>query len=238
MAEYTRIVEPMECDYYRHMPPSIILAHSLSMMQADFVSCGIGRAVIQSEHGAVWMISSMVIRQFSNLCVGDTINYRTYPRIIDGKKYVFRLDIFRGCEKIVEFETNFIAVREKERKIVPVEELERHWSEKADIAERAYMPRLRPGCVFADAGGDTVRMSDCDSNGHMTSAGYLSMACDALGFWGGEEEKLMRMMQVDFISEVRPGTYVKFETGEENGIKYMRGVKSDGKIAFVAACEF
>lgn len=238
MAEYLRMVEPMECDYYRHMPPSVILSHCLSMMQADFVACGIGRAVIQSEHGAVWMISSMEIRQFSNLRVGDEINYKTYPRIIDGKKYVFRIDIYRGDEKVVEFATNFIAVHETQRKIIPVAELERHWTGPAMAAERAYMPRICPKCEFTDVGGDTVRMSDCDSNGHMTSAGYLSLACDALSFWDGEEERLMRFMQVDFISEVRPGTFVKFEIGEENGFRFMRGVKGDGKIAFITCCDF
>lgn len=238
MAEYIRVVEPMECDFYRHLPPSAILSHCLSVMQCDFVRSGIGRGVIQSAHKAVWMISSMSIRQLANISVGDAIDYRTYPRIIDGKKYIFRIDIYRGIEKVVEFETNFIAVRELERKIVSLEELEPHWSGSAIKAEQHHLRRLRPRCDFTDAGGDTVRMSDCDSNHHMTSAGYLSMACDALGFWKGEGERLMRMMQVDFISEIRPGTFVKFETGEENGVKYMRGVKPDGKIAFVAGCEF
>jgi len=130
MAEYVRIVEPMECDYYRHMPPSVILSHCLSMMQADFVANGIGRSVIQAEHGAVWMISSMSIRQHKCLRVGDIIKYVTKPRVIDGKKYVFCIDIYRGDEKLVEFETNFMAVEERERKIVPVEELERHWNDR------------------------------------------------------------------------------------------------------------
>ncbi len=239
MAEYIRVVEPMECDYYRHMPPSVILSHCLSMMQCDFVRCGCGRGVLQSEHNAVWMISSMAIRQKANLCVGDTINYKTYPRIIDGKKYVFRIDIFRGTEKVIEFETNFMAVCETDRKIVPVAELERHWSEAAaEAGERHYMPRLRPECEFREVGGDTIRLSDCDSNRHMTSAGYLSLACDALGFWKDGEPRLMRFMQVDFISEVRPGSYVRFEVGEEKGLKYMRGVKDGEKIAFIACCDF
>ncbi len=238
MAEYIRIVEPMECDYYRHMPPSVILSHCLSMMQADFVANGIGRAVIQAEHGAVWMISSMSIRQHDCLRVGDIIKYDTYPRMIDGKKYVCRMDIYRGEDKIIEFETNFMAVQEKERKIVPVEELERHWTCPADIAMYRHLPPIKPGCEFREAGGDTVRLSDCDSNRHMTSAAYLSMACDALGYWENGEERQMRFMQVDFRSEVRPGTFVKYEIGEESGLKFMRGIKDGEKIAFIACCDF
>lgn len=238
MSEYLSFVEPMECDYYRHMPPSVILGHCLSMMQTDFVKSGIGRAVIQSEHGAVWMISSMSIRQHSSLRVGDNIKYVTHPRIIDGKKYVFAIDIYREGEKVVEFETNFMAVAERERKIVPVSELERHWDGPPQMASQAHLPPLRPQCEFRSAGGDTVRLSDCDSNRHMTSAGYLSLACDALGYWSDGEERQMRFMQVDFRSEVRPGTYVEYEIGEENGLKYMRGIKEDKKIAFIACCDF
>lgn len=238
MSEYIRMVEPMECDFYRHMPPSAILSHCLSMMQADFVACGIGRGVIQAEHDAVWMISSMSIRQFDGLRVGDTIKYVTFPRIIDGKKYVFCIDIYRGEEKVIEFETNFMAVTEKQRKIVPVEELERHWTCPPVMADRPHLPAIRPGCSFRDAGGDTVRMSDCDSNGHMTSAGYLSLACDALGYWSPDESRQMRFMQVDFRSEVHPGTYVKYEVGEENGLRYMRGIKDGDKVAFLVCCDY
>lgn len=238
MAEYIRVVEPMECDYHRHLPPSAILSHCLSVMQCDFVRSGCGRGVLQRHHGAVWMISSMRIFQYSNICVGDTITYKTRPRVIEGKKYVFYLEIFRGAELAVRFDTNFIAVKEAERRIVPVEELECHWSDPPREAVSRNLRPIRPNCEFADAGGDTVRLSDCDSNHHMTSAGYLSMACDALGFWNGDEQRLMGMMQVDFISEIRPGTYVKFESGQADGVKYMRGLKPDGKIAFAAACEF
>ena len=71
MAEYIRVVEPMECDYHRHLPPSAILSHCLSMMQCDFVRDGCGRGVLQQHHGAVWMISSMRIFQYSNICVGQ-----------------------------------------------------------------------------------------------------------------------------------------------------------------------
>lgn len=238
MAEYIRVVEPMECDYYRHMPPSVILAHCLSHMQCDFVHDGCGRAVIQQDHGAVWMITSMRIVQHSNLRVGDVINYKTYPRIIDGKKYVFYIEIYRGTELVVEFDTNFIAVEETQRHIIPVEELEHHWKSPPRRTSERGLVRLRPDCDFEQAGGDTVRMSDCDSNHHMTSAAYLSLACDALGFWNGGEDTLMRSIQVDFLSEVRPGTFVSFLTGEKNGVKYMHGVKPDGKIAFSAACSF
>ena len=46
------------------------------------------------------------------------------------------------------------------------------------------------------------------------------------------------MIQLDFASEVRPGTALRYERGEAVGVRYLRGVKPDGKIAFVAAAIF
>ena len=56
----------------------------------------------------------------------------------------------------------------------------------------------------------------------MTSGAYLSLACDGLGFWESGEKRTMQMMQLDFASEVRPGTALRYERGESGGVRYLR----------------
>jgi len=48
----------------------------------------------------------------------------------------------------------------------------------------------------------------------------------------------MKLMQVDYASEVLPGTLLQFERGAADDVKYVRGVKPDGKIAFTSKCIF
>ena len=91
---------------------------------------------------------------------------------------------------------------------------------------------------LAPCGGDTVRFSDCDINGHMTSGAYMALACDALGLWEGDTPRYIRMIQLDFSSEVKPGTPLDFSRGEEFGLLYLRGTKPDGVVAFTAACVY
>ncbi|MBR5224700.1 MAG: hypothetical protein IKV90_03425, partial [Clostridia bacterium] len=64
------------------------------------------------------------------------------------------------------------------------------------------------------------------------------LTCDALDYWSGSEMRYMKEMQVDFASEVRPGTRLSFERGEEDGAHYVRAIKPDGKIAFIAKCVY
>lgn len=238
MSEYSRKVEVMECDFNRHMPPSQILSHCLSITQIDIVRDGCSREVILPRLGAVWMISSMRIYQYDNLRPGDEIVYKTFPRVIERNKYIYYVEIYREEKLIVRFDTCYIPVHFEKRKILPLAEVEPLWNVPPRRAVTKDLRKLRPDCTFTDCGSDTVRLSDCDSNGHMTSASYPALACDVLDFFNGDRDRLMQMMQVDFHSEVRPGTEIRFQRGEKDGVRYMRGIKPDGRVAFTAACIF
>lgn len=238
MSEYSRSVEVMECDFNRHMPPSQILSHCLSITQIDIVRDGCAREILLRELGAVWMISNMRIYQYDNLRPGDMITYRTFPRVIEKNKYIYYVEIYRDGELVIRFDTCYIPVHFEKRKIVPLTEVEPLWNTPPRNAVSRCLTRVRPSCGFTPCGSDTVRLSDCDSNGHMTSAAYLDMACNVLDFWNGDRERLMKMMQVDFHSEVRPGTQISFRIGEEGATRYMQGVKPDGAVAFTASCIF
>ncbi len=238
MSEYIKIVEMMECDRFCQLPPKQILEHCLSVTVTDAERDGCGRAAIYKACGAVWMISHMRIVQYAPIGPYEELVYRTFPRVVDGNRYIYYVEIYRGSECVVRFDTSYIPVDKAQRRIVRLSQLEPLWKTPARTADSPALHSLRPACDFTPCGSDTVRLSDCDTNGHMTSGAYLSLACNAVGFWESETPRLMRMMQVDFSREVLPGTLLSFERGEADGICYIRGIKPDGKVAFTAACEF
>ena len=147
------------------------------------------------------------------------------------------MEAWRGEELVIRFDTSYIAVHNEKRKVVKIEDVEALWPSPPRRAVTKYLRRLRPNCEFTDCGSDTVRLSDCDCNHHLTSGAYLAYACNALDFWGADDERrYMKMMQLDYSSEVLPGTTITYQRGEENGVKYVRGIKPDGVVAFTAAC--
>jgi len=238
MSEYTKIVENMECDLFRQLPPKQILEHCMSMTLIDMKADGCDGPALEAGCGAVWMASHARIFQYAPIVSGDALTYRTFPRVIEGNRYIYYVEIRRGDELIVRFDASYIPVHKTERRVLRIAQVEPLWRTPSRIAQSRNLRRLRPECEFTPCGSDAVRRSDCDFNGHMTSGAYFSMVCDALGFWESAKPRYLRMMQVDFSSEVRPGTLLQFSRGEVNGLQFLRGVKPDGTVAFTAAAVF
>lgn len=238
MSEYIKTVETMENDRFRQLPPKLILEHCLSCILTDMQEDGGSREALYEAAGAVWMLSHVQFTQKSPIVPGDELLLRISPRMEKRSCYLYDAEILRGTETVVVLQATFVPVNKSSRHIVRIGQLTGIWKTPPREARASTMHRLRPDCVFSPCGSDEVRFSDCDCNGHMTSGAYLSLACNALGFWESDVPRFMKMMQVDYSSEVYPGTLLRFEHGELNGVRYVRGVKPDGKIAFTAACEF
>lgn len=239
MAEIVKTVEIMECDYHRMLPPRLLMEHTLSAVLEDMIAAGGSRKRLFETCGAVWMISHMLFRQQFPLYPGDTLRFHVSPRIPEGGHYKILADVYSGEMPAAEFAFSFIPVHAQERHALRLSLAEPIWTQPpCETTETPPLRRLRPDCVLTPCGCDTVRMSDCDINHHMTSGAYLALACDALGFWDSSDARFMRQMQVDFASEVMPGTQLSFARGEAAGARYVVGRKPDGVTAFTARCVF
>jgi len=240
MSDYTLTVETMECDFFFQLPPKQILEHCLSATLTDLQNDGCGLDRLEKELGAVWMLSHIRYTQTAPIHPGDVLTYRTYPRIEARHSYIFQVDILRENEPVIRFDSAYIPVHKTQRHILRLNCLEPLWKTPARPAPPDLQPlrSLRPSCEFYPCGNDKVRLSDCDKNHHMTSGAYLSMVCNALGYWESDTPRSLKMMQVDFSHEVYPATVLHFERSETDGLHYVRGIKPDGKIAFSAVCDF
>jgi len=238
MSEYTKMVENMECDLFHLLPPKQILEHCMSMTLIDMKADGCDGDALEAALGAVWMASHARIFQYSPIRSGDYLTYRTFPRVIEGNRYIYYVEIYRGDELVVRFDASYIPVDKVQRRVLRIAQVEPLWKTPSREAESRRLGRLRPDVDFVPCGGDSVRYSDCDMNGHMTSGAYMALVCDKVGLWESEKPRYMRMIQLDFSSEVRPGTRLEFTRGEKNGLIYLRGTKPDGVLAFTAACVY
>ena len=238
MSDHIRQITLMECDYFRRIPPKLLLEYSMSYIVEDITPIGGGTANLYRHCGAVWMLSHMRLIQDADLFPGDTLCFRVHRRVVEGARYIFLVDILRDGAPVGCLDCSFIPVDKAARHIVRLEQVEPIWTEPAREAESRHLQRMRPKCAFTPCGEDAVRMSDCDWNGHMTSGAYAALTCNMIGFWETEEPRRMRQLQIDYASEVRPGTLLRFERGEEDGVRYLRGIKPDGVTAFTAACVF
>ena len=238
MPEYTRTLYPMECDYNGFMSPALVLRQSLDYILEDIKRDGCDKSILYPTHEAVWMISRMRFEQKMQIGMWDEVVFKTFPRVIENGRYIFYVEVHKNGELALWLDTAFMAVKVKERRTVPLEDIEPMWKTPPRQAESKHLARMKEmDCPFVPGGRHTVRFSDCDSNRHLTSPGYLALVCDELGYWG-KSAHLMRFMQVDYASEVLPGTEIRFEVGRDGDKIDLHGYKPDGRLAFSASCIF
>lgn len=238
MSDYYRKLYPMECDYNGFMSPALVLRQALDYFLEDIRRDGCDKSVLYPKLEAVWMISRMRFQQELPIGMWDEVCFRTHPRVIENGRYIFYVEVYKGEKLALWLDTAFMAVKVRERRTVPLEEIEPLWRTPPRQAQSKHLARMGDmDCTFRPGGRHMVRFSDCDSNRHLTSPGYLALVCDELQFWG-RDVHLMRFMQVDYASEVLPGTEIHFELGRDGEAYKLHGYKPDGKLAFSACCIF
>ena len=124
MSEYTKMVENMECDLFRYLPPKQILEHCMSMTLIDMKADGCDGPALESALGAVWMASHARIFQYMPIVSGDYLTYRTFPRVIEGNRYIYYVEIRRADELVVRFDASYIPVDKAERHVLRLAQVE------------------------------------------------------------------------------------------------------------------
>ncbi len=234
LLDYT--IHPSDTDMFDFAPPAALLHQALysTMLRAEYD--GLPAHALLEKLNAVWMLAAMRLELRRPIHPLETVRFSVSSRLLAGGTYTRRIQLDIGEEQVGDAFMNFIVVEKDARRIVRPKVLEEIWQLPMEQVDFQRLRRLRPPENWQEAGTVAIRCSDCDANGHLYSMNYASLACDCAQYWEGER-KFMRAIQVDFSSEVRPGTLLQMERETVDGVVYIRGVKPEGATAFYAACE-
>lgn len=238
LREYKREIMCLDGDYFRLLPTSELIRTALCYIVDTMADEGCERGELFKVQNAVWMISRIRVEQFSHISVGDELCYRVLNRTPSGNKFLMTTEISRGFERVAVMDSMHIAVEFYKRKILPLDIIDPLWKTSADSDLSRYFSRLDTEGEYTPCGVFQAGKSDCDSNRHLTAPRYVSVACERAGFWDGEEPNLMKMFQIDFLREVRPGDKISLFRRDSGGRRLVRGVKERGVPSFTAMCEF
>lgn len=233
MREFSHEIQPMYTDFHCKAAPSelarIIIGDTVTQMDRD----GIPRQrLIDEMHGA-WMVDKFSIEQFEPIPYGSELTVKMSPRREKGVRIYYTAEIFCGEGLMARSEISFFAVEYEQRSIIRLRDIADMWS--APALPGTAMPKAVFRGEMASIALERVRMSDCDSNHHLSSPKYLDFICDATKFWD-DSEKLCRFIQVDYVSECRPGAELNIQMAQAEGKIYVRGAHDDGSTAFDAVC--
>jgi acyl-ACP thioesterase len=133
----------------------------------------------------------------------------------------------------MRFAAKLLPVDFKARKAVPASALAPFWkTPHSPCGEPISFLKMPEGMVTKEV--YPVSYRDCDSNKHMTAFRYLDLVMETIGYWG-EEVHMPERIQIDYLRECLPGEMLQLQYGEQDGVRYCRGMKDDGTVSFHAA---
>ena len=231
MFAYT--VLPFETDMYGCLKPSQLLRlcmHSCSVKQE---AEGVGAALRNLIPGCAWMLARFCMTQDAPIRAEDALTLDCSERSVDGAAYIRQVRVYRAGAVVAECRFVWTLIDMNNRKILRAKNVETRMTEFPPPIELAPLPRLASPGDLTDFGSFPVRRSDCDQNGHFSSANYIDLLCDAFGFWK-DGAALMKSLQIDYHSEFLPEELLLLSGKYGDDGCFARGCHADGRKGFSA----
>jgi len=188
--------------------------------------------------GHVWILSRLKVRFDDFPRYGQEVSIRTWPRGIARRVLFLRDFELRGADgrSLAAATSAWVLIDPASRRLLSPQALGRAVPDNDGLAaldeplEKLGLPAGLPERLTVIAGYAAV-----DMLGHVNNARYVEWACDSLPL-DLLRTRGLRWLQVNYLSEVRPGERVSVRAGEHGGGWAVYGLNLDtGQRAFEAA---
>ena len=226
-----------EADPYGLLRPSQLLRCGLTVSQIQQDGEGLVTPEIEEQTHLGWMLARFRCEQYAAARRGERLHMVCTPRAVQKAYYIREACISRSAEEIARVRMVWVPVNMETRRIIRVSELEKLFSDSVPKAEIEDVRRLPLPKALPEWGGMDVSYSLCDGNGHLSSANYIDLLCDAFGFWR-DGPKRMAEMQIDYLAEFLPEERLTLFGARSGDTVTSRGIHADGKPGFNALFRF
>ena len=220
-------------DYFGYVTIKAMMQEINEGVAAANYADGVGFAHIFPTIGVTWMLGQCVMEFKELVPCAYEVEIEAFDHEQFGIATVRRCVMRREGREVMRFAAKLLPVDFKARKAVPASTLEPFWKNPAaPCGERIDFIKMPADMKTVE--DYLVCYRDCDSNKHMTAFRYLDLVMETIGYWGGEVHMPERI-QIDYMRDCLPGEHLLLQYAEQDGIRYCRGVKTDGTVSFHAS---
>lgn len=225
-----------ETDFLGRWKPSSIFQNMQEAALAHAEHLGVGYEALRGR-GLAWILVRVRLHLEKLPGVGCGVRLSTWPCGIDQKILFVRDFVIQTAEGqgVAAASTVWLLVDTQTRRLVQPDRLGVELPENdgrralTETPPKLALPPDLPACFSAAA-----RYSTLDVNGHVTNTVYVDWALDC--FAPQEHHRRLEWLQINYISEVKPGGEVQMFAGGDGRVRYVRGVHAhSGAAAFEAA---
>lgn len=216
-------VDTHDVDFNGVCRASSVLKYIQSAAEAQLTDNGMSYDRLK-EAGRAFIISRMHIEINDEVRVDDCLSAATFPCDSRGFSFLRCYQLTRGDDVVARAISVWALIDTQTRALVRVSDFDLNLPTFAPLDMQ--LGHFRMPDTISKAGEYTVGYADLDRNAHINNTKYADIYANFLPL----ENKRISSLSISYVSEAKMGDKLTVFRAEEDGVYYIRTVKSDGRI--------
>lgn len=229
-------IDSRDVDPWNHCKPSGLMGILQEAAVAAACELHASRPEMMEKYNLFWMLARMWYRLDRPLKWNETLSIRTWHRGGSGASSYRDFDLFVDGKPVGEAVSVWVLADADTHRLARMSKIEEfQGTDGGELCKDKSLSRFKLPQEMAAAEHRAMHYSDTDINGHVNNVRYADFICDAIRMDQLGQDFYVSALQVDYLAECMAGETITLFTGEQDGLRYVRGADAAGKSRFEGA---
>lgn len=229
-------IDSRDVDPWNHCKPSGLMGILQEAAVAAACELHASRPEMMEKYNLFWMLARMWYRLDRPLKWNETLSIRTWHRGGSGASSYRDFDLFVDGKPVGEAVSVWVLADADTHRLARMSKIEEfQGTDGGELCKNKSLSRFKLPQEMAAADHRAMHYSDTDINGHVNNVRYADFICDAIRMDQLGQDFYVSALQVDYLAECMAGETITLFTGEQDGLRYVRGADTAGKSRFEGA---
>lgn len=229
-------IDSRDVDPWNHCKPSGLMGILQEAAVAAACELHASRPEMMEKYNLFWMLARMWYRLDRPLKWNETLSIRTWHRGGSGASSYRDFDLFVDGKPVGEAVSVWVLADADTHRLARMSKIEEfQGTDGGEFCKNKTLSRFKLPQELTAADHRAMHYSDTDINGHVNNVRYADFICDAIRMDQLGQDFYISALQVDYLAECMAGETITLLTGEQNGLRYVRGADAAGKSRFEGA---
>ena len=229
-------IDSRDVDPWNHCKPSGLMGILQEAAVAAACELHASRPEMMEKYNLFWMLARMWYRLDRPLKWNETLSIRTWHLGGSGASSYRDFDLFVDGKPVGEAVSVWVLADADTHRLARMSKIaEFQGTDGGELCKDKSLSRFKLPQEMAAADHRAMHYSDTDINGHVNNVRYADFICDAIRMDQLGQDFYVSALQVDYLAECMAGETITLFTGEQDGLRYVRGADAAGKSRFEGA---
>lgn len=229
-------IDSRDVDPWNHCKPSGLMGILQEAAVAAACELHASRPEMMEKYNLFWMLARMWYRLDRPLKWNETLSIRTWHRGGSGASSYRDFDLFVDGKPVGEAVSVWVLADADTHRLARMSKIEEfQGTDGGELCKDKSLSRFKLPQEMVAADHRAMHYSDTDINGHVNNVRYADFICDAIRMDQLGQDFYVSALQVDYLAECMAGETITLFTGEQDGLRYVRGADAAGKSRFEGA---